>query len=630
MCGILGGVWAELPSNFNQKIDKGLSSLRLRGPDDQGYDLFNDDSANVLFGHTRLSVIDTSSGGHQPMHSGDNRYAIVFNGEIYNYKELRLELEELGWKFTTQSDTEVLLVAWQQWRDDCLLRLNGMFALVVFDRVAQTLTCARDPFGIKPFFYSPQKANGFQFASDINALIELLDVKPPLNYQRVYNYLVFGDYDTGSDTFYCNVFHLPPGHMFSFDLKTMEMSEVTQWWHAKTEEKQALNFEDAVEQVRNQFLEDIRLQLRSDVPLGAALSGGIDSSAVVCSMRHVEPDIDINTFSYIAGDERLTEEKWVDLVNQRVGAISYKTRATPEELMMDLDDLIIAQGEPFASTSIYAQYKVFKLAKENGITVTLDGQGADELFAGYNGYPYYRIQSMIENGNWLNALQFASNWSQWPGRTRKEALMCLGGNLLPETLRNKLKEKVNLPALPAWIDKSFFVQQNVSLVYTRLPQIDKNKGRRLVEELEHEVQRKGLSKLLRHGDRNSMRFSVESRVPFLTADMANLAFSLRESYLVSQQGASKHIFREAMRGIVPDEILDRKDKIGFATPEEVWLKKLAPELRKWLVNSEPIPFISKELLLADFDLIMSSQKAFSWQVWRWVNFVRWFQHYSEK
>ncbi|CCQ10294.1 Asparagine synthetase [glutamine-hydrolyzing] [Pseudoalteromonas luteoviolacea B = ATCC 29581] len=630
MCGILGGVWAKQPQDFEQKIQNGLEKLQLRGPDDRGFELFEQEHATVLFGHTRLSIIDTSSGGHQPMHSHDGKYSIVFNGEIYNYKELKVELQALGWEFKTQSDTEVLVCAWQQWQEACLPKLNGMFAFVVLDKAAQTLTCVRDPFGIKPFFYSPTKSNGFRYASDVNALLELLDDKPDLNYQRVYDYLVFGDYDTGDKSFYDNVFHLPPGHLLKVDLTTLTPSVPVQWWSANTQENAALSYQDAVEKVRSQFLEDIRFQLRSDVPLGAALSGGIDSSAVVCSMRHVEPDIEINTFSYIAGDERLSEEKWVDLVNNHVSAKSYKTKATPEELLSDLDDLIISQGEPFGSTSIYAQYKVFKLAKENGVTVTLDGQGADELFAGYNGYPYYRIQSLVEKGQLINAAQFALNWSQWPGRSKKEALMCLGGNVLPEFARAKLKAKVNLPSFPAWIDKDFFAQKDVSFVFKRLPQQVENKGRRLIEELEHEIQRKGLTKLLRHGDRNSMRFSVESRVPFLTPNMANLALSLPESYLVSQQGASKHIFRDAMRGIVPDAILDRKDKIGFATPEEIWLKKIAPTLRTWLEDSQPIPFIDKNLLLADFDAIMSGQKPFTWQVWRWVNFVRWFAHYTQK
>lgn len=212
--------------------------------------------------------------------------------------------------------------------------------------------------------------------------------------------------------------HLPPAHWLCVDLKNGQASTPTQWWTPGVIERPAWRFDDAVEQVREQFLNNIRLHLRSDVRVGAALSGGIDSSAVVCVMRYVEPDLPIHTFSFIAGGSDVNEERWVNRVNAHVGAISHKVSVTGADLARDLDDMIRSQGEPFGGTSIYAQYRVYKLARESGVTVTLDGQGADEMLAGYIGYPGQRLRSLLETGQLAVAWQFWNNWGKWPWRSR--------------------------------------------------------------------------------------------------------------------------------------------------------------------------------------------------------------------
>ena len=380
MCGIIGG-WLSLSSPESRfHFEAGLSQLMHRGPNDQGLERLDFRQGQVVLGHTRLSIIDLSAAGHQPMYSRCGRYALVFNGEIYNYRELRQELVTIGQRFVSDSDTEVLLTSWATWGASCLPRLRGMFAFTVFDRQAGTLTCVRDAFGIKPFFY--QVANGdFLFASEVPALLAAMPHRPGLNMQRAYDYLVLGRYDERAETFFEGVCQLPPGHTLVFDLVNPSNPIKHRWWWPNIAERADVSFADATVQLRAMFLDNIRLHLRSDVPLGAALSGGVDSSAVVCAMRHLEPDMPIHTFSYVARDSAANEEPWADLVNQYVGAISHKVAVTPEELGQDLDDMIRIQGEPFGSTSIYAQYRVFRLAREHGITVTLDGQGADELLA---------------------------------------------------------------------------------------------------------------------------------------------------------------------------------------------------------------------------------------------------------
>ena len=407
MCGILGGWWTNSEYAIN-KLPDAIKKIKHRGPDDDGYEFYPIGGAVVSFGHTRLSIIDLSLAGHQPMHTEDGRWAIVFNGEIYNYRELRSELQCIGYNFKTDSDTEVLLKAWIHWNVNCLSRLVGMFAFAILDKTSGKLTCVRDAFGIKPLYVSA-KEGMFVFASEISALIELLPRKPNLNWQRSYDYLVHGDYDTNKDTFYEGVHHLQSGHLIEVNTQSGQITEPKQWWIPNILEQVSYTFKDAVELVREQFLKDIKFHLRSDVPVGAALSGGVDSSAVVCAMRHVAPGMPIHTFSYIAEGKNINEEYWVDRVNSYVGAIAYKVRATSEQLVQDLEQFIKVLGEPVGSTSTYAQYRVFQMARENGIKVILDGQGADEMLAGYIGYPGQRIRSLLENRQILDAWQFWGN-----------------------------------------------------------------------------------------------------------------------------------------------------------------------------------------------------------------------------
>lgn len=622
MCGIAGGWWMQ-PVPAQTQLPQALHAMRYRGPDDQGFELYPFNPAVVALGQVRLSIIDLSAAGHQPMHSRDGRWAIVFNGEIYNYRELRAELRTLGHSFTSDTDTEVLLAAWVQWGHACLPRLAGMFAFAVLDKQSATLTCVRDAFGIKPFFYSAHADSGFRFASELPALLQLLPSKPALNWQRAYDYLVHGDYDSTPDTFYAGVHHLPPGHWLSVNLANGQPTIPQRWWVPNITERPGWKFDDAVEQVREQFLQNIRLHLRSDVPLGAALSGGIDSSAVVCAMRHLEPDLPIHTFSYIAYGSSVSEEHWVDRVNAHVGAIAHKVVVTPQELARDLDDMIRAQGEPFGSTSIYAQYRVFQLAKENGITVTLDGQGADEMLAGYSGYPGQRLRSLVETGQWGQAWGFWNEWAQWPGRSRILAAKALVGEWAQGDWYNALRTMNGARAVPSWLNAGELQAQGVKIRFPKIYPASGDKGRRLIAELAHSLSERGLAQLLRHGDRNSMRFSLESRVPFLTLDMVHLLLSMPEEYLISPQGQTKHIFRAAMRGIVPDDVLDRKDKIGFATPEQKWLLTMADTVREWLSVDLQIPFLNQLEILKEFEKILDGNKKFSWQVWRWINFYRW-------
>jgi asparagine synthase (glutamine-hydrolysing) len=629
MCGILGTFSPHSSPDQDQRLHSAIAALHHRGPDDLGLEAFGVAGGRLTLGHTRLSIIDLSPGGHQPMQSPDGRYTIVFNGEIYNYRELRQELKAQGHAFHTDSDTEVLLAAWAQWGAEGLRRLTGMFAFAVFDHVAQTLTLVRDAFGIKPLFYRIE-GDALYFSSEIPALLKLLSTKPELNLQRAYNYLVWGQYDNGSDTFYQGIHHLLPGHWLKIDLQRLVIDRPTdqsvRWWWPSIEERTDLSFEDAAAQLREMFLNNVRLHLRSDVPVGAALSGGVDSSAVVCAMRHLEPDMPIHTFSFVARGSSVDEEAWVDIVNTHVGATAHKIVVAPEELAQDLDDMIRVQGEPFGGTSIYAQYRVFKAAREAGVVVTLDGQGADELLAGYNGYPRGYLRSLLEKHSYLAIPVFLSAWAKWPGRGWKRALRMLGAALMPLHLRALARHVIGNDPEPSWLNSNYLQKNGATAVFPAAPaDMADGKQRRLVEQLRFALTGNGLASLLRHGDRNAMRWSIESRVPFLTTEMAEFLLTLPESYLLSPKGETKHIFRAAMRGIVPDEILDRRDKIGFETPEHAWLRPRRDAIQNWLATADELPFLYGARCHKEVAQILDGQKPFSQRAWGLINYCRWEQ-----
>jgi asparagine synthase (glutamine-hydrolysing) len=646
MCGIFG----NFSNKFNQDIQEKNNSLKLaanllyhRGPDDSGINTFDirSDESNfkklLTLGHTRLSIIELSKKGHQPMSSSDGRYVIVYNGEIYNYKELRNELKDLGHTFNTQSDTEVLIAAWSQWGPESLKKLIGMFAFAIFDKINQTLTLVRDAFGIKPLFYR-NDVDSIYFASELPALIKLIPEKLNVNLQRSYDYLVHNNYDSNSDTFFQEINHLLPAHFITFDLKNFSKSKPVCWWKPDITTNLNLSFEEATRKLRTLFLDSVKLHLRSDVPLGVALSGGIDSSAIASVIRYLEPNLPLNTFSYIASDNSISEEKWIDLINAKLNAKPHKIIIESKEIENDLDNLILKQGEPFGGTSIYAQYRVFKSIKKTGIKVILDGQGADEILAGYLGYPGQRLLSLIETKGWFVAHRFAKSWSRTNKKSYLLAWMYFARLKLPDFfyqlfhnfLHKVLKKKIGKNFFPSWLNYNYLSSYNIQFKEIRMPLKKENKGQRVKEALVNALMNQDLPSLLRHADRNSMAFSIESRVPFLTIPLVEFLLSLPEQYLISDEGITKYIFRQAMRGIVPDEILDRKDKIGFATPQDTWVLDKSQTIIKYIKEANKINFINKEKLLKEFTEILQEKKVLDGRVWRWANYFRWFSLISQK
>lgn len=639
MCGIAGLVLHKPGKIKKELISSFLYYLERRGPDDQGVLWWNksgvktnryfegQDETRVLLIHRRLSILDLSLMGWQPMGTTDGRYWIIHNGEIYNYLDLRRELEASGYVFRSRSDTEVLLAAWAEWGQEALKRLVGMFAFALLDTKERELYLVRDFFGIKPLYYTFFR-EGLAFASEIPPLLNLPGVGRRVNPDKLYRYLSFGRTDEGKETLFADVLQIPPAHYLRIKLDAETQPELSRYWELHLSQPLDISFAEATEKLRELFLKNVWLHLQSDVPVGATLSGGIDSSSIVGAVRYLKPDMQFHTFSFVADDEQVSEERYVDLVTEANGTVAHKVRISPEELVADLDDLVRVQGEPFGSTSIYAQYRVFRRAKEAGVKVLLDGQGADELLAGYVPYGATRVASLVAEGRWREAFRLLQALSHLPGRGK--IWLYLLDKLLPSHLNYLARKIGGYDLAPDWLNKRWFLERGVN--FTPLFQVGGLVKERLRKELLESLTRTSLPQLLRYEDRNSMAHSIESRVPFLTPALAEFILNLPEEYILDSNGVNKAVFRAAMRGLVPDAILDRKDKIGFATPEFRWLRFLVAWVEKHL-NKEvlsSIPAVRTNFVQRDWQEILEGKRRFDFRVWRWINLVAWSKAFEVK
>jgi len=616
---------------------KVMESFVHRGPDDGGYLTYSRkcgaaatrdwnpaaEPAELIMLHRRLSILDLAPTGWQPMASADGRYHVVFNGEIYNYIELREELRRLGHRFVSESDTEVLLASYAEWGLRALNRFVGMFAFAMLDTHERKLLLARDFFGIKPLFYSASP-EGMSFASEIATLLQLGNVPRQADPERLFLYLRYGVTDFGGGSLLSAVKQVPAAHYLHISLDENSIPEPVRYWHPSTDLIQDISFDEAARHVRDLFLNNVRLHLRSDVPIGAALSGGIDSSSIVMAMRHLQPKTEIHGISYIADSEHLSEERWVDLIGKAGGIQIHKVRMHSSELVNDFEEIMLAQNEPFASTSPLAQYCVFREARRQGITVMLDGQGSDEFLAGYAPYQSARLASLYRQNRFAEAAHMLRS-SATPWAAAKMLSRC-SDYLLGPSAQRMLRGLAGREYLPPWLNQTWFSDRGVK----PLPLYYGVEKDVLRGALERDITAISLPRLLRYEDRNSMAFSIESRVPFLTPDLVNFVLSLPESYLVDDQRTSKAVFREAMRGIVPDPILDRRDKIGFETPEQTWLTELAPWVESIFAEeaTRRIPVLNADRLKSHWMEIKSGQKRFDSNIWRVLNLAWWSGRYQ--
>jgi asparagine synthase (glutamine-hydrolysing) len=553
------------------------------------------------------------------MSSADGRYHVSFNGEIYNYLELRKGLEDDGAVFTSTSDTEVLVAAWQHWGPACLSKFVGMFAFAMLDTHDRTLTLARDPFGIKPLFIVPD-TGALTFASEIPALLASGRVGRRIDPGALFDYLRWGLVDHSAQSLVAGILRFPAAHYAVVPLDDPGRFHPVAFWDVPADTLD-VGAEEATARVRSLFLDSVDLHLRSDVPVGSALSGGIDSSAILCAVRSLAGHrAQLHAFSYVADDPRYDEEHFVDLAAQAAGAVVHKVRLDARDLLDEMDDLIVSQGEPFASTSIFAQRGVFAAARDAGVTVLLDGQGADELFGGYRRYLAGRFVGHLRRGEFIRAGRLAIGVSRLPDvrLDRRVALRALAG-ALPERLRPWALRAAGREPFPAWLSEAWFRGRGVTGVDSSAD------GRTLSATLSSAFSQTTLPSLLRYEDRNSMASSRESRVPFLSTPLVEYVFRLPDELLVSSDATSKVVFREAMRGLVPDAILDRRDKIGFNTPEDRWLTSVSGWVDEVIGNPQAARLggLDVDGCRRELGRLRATGAPDQRAVWRWVNAIRW-------
>lgn len=569
MCGIAGIVYFTENRVRQAEILSMTNTLEHRGPDGEG--TWISETATVGFGHRRLSIIDLSDAGRQPMQYAQNRFTITYNGEIYNYLELRDFLISKNYRFISQSDTEVILAAFHYWGKDCLQQFDGMFAFAIWDEFEQKLFCARDRFGEKPLYFYKDN-DRFFFASEMKAIFSL-GVKKEINRKSVFEYLLFLTTENPfvpSQTFYTTISQLPASSYLVVSIDGQ--MKFQKYWDIDTTTRFKGTDKQAYETFGSLFNHSIQTRMRSDVPIGSSLSGGLDSSAIVCIVNKIlKKDTEQHVFSARFPGFVKDEGVYISEVHKQcthAGIVQHEAFPSDESMLNNLDRIMYYQEQPFGSASIAAQYEVMKLAAENNIRVLLDGQGADELLSGYSlFFESYLKQLLVRNpmrytteknklteinGHQPNLFNFTDLFSAFFPKSYKKI-----GNQRRKMLTNN---HALFHGIHAELVEEF---KSVSNPVFSSPDLKAH--------LKFMMLSRGLNELLRYADRNAMAHSVEVRLPFLNHRLVEFVFSLPESYFI-RDGWTKFILRKSMENILPTAIQWRKDKIGYEPPQAEWMK----------------------------------------------------------
>ncbi|HZE39358.1 MAG TPA: asparagine synthase (glutamine-hydrolyzing), partial [Stackebrandtia sp.] len=589
-----------------------------RGPDGEGF------AVGREFGlaHRRLAIIDKES-GDQPMWSPDDRYSIVYNGEVYNFRELRDELAALGHSFTTHCDTEVVLTAWREWGNAAFDRFNGMFALAIADRESGRVTLARDQFGIKPLYLARSPEGVVVFASQFRPLFasQLIERRP--DDATVYRYLKFRVHDDTEATFFEGVSRLLPGQAAEI---TPDGTITRHTYTRLYEDMESLAGTDrrydpaAADDFGRALHTAVRRRLVSDVPVGTALSGGLDSSTIVALTHRMLAESDTEaqavgkrqqTFSAVFPGELNDEERYVDAVAEgRTDALTvHKILPSPDRFLVDLLDFVRTQEEPVISTGPYAQYCVMREASQH-VTVMVDGQGADEMMAGYVPYYLVYLRQLWRNGNKRAALAELARST--------DVLWRLGRF----TVADKLNRRSHIP-VDGLLNREFAERHRGQ----RFDVVPDNLKARLADD----IFRHSLQSLLRYEDRNTMRFSVEGRVPFLDTELLRLLWT-HDDAMILKAGWNKRALRDATKDLLPPMINQRRNKIGFTTPEEAWFKRLKNSLYE-MFTSESFakrPYFDQEAVVRAFKSYLAGKSsAETMTFWRILNVELWMREFID-
>lgn len=652
MCGILGLIRREPQPEANTlSLVTATRRVRHRGPDDEGYLLWHpgepahvyagEESSpktrdakrlallpsraawRVALGHRRLSIVDLSPGGHQPMLHRDTGLGIVFNGEIYNHVELRVELERLGHGFVSHSDTEVLIAAWAEWGPGCLDRLNGMFSFVLLDpRDGGTLHAVRDRFGVKPLYWAIV-GDLIAFSSEIKQIRSLPGYSFAPDEAGVLRYLTDARLDSSSGTMHEDVHQLRGGERATIDLRNRDASVKVMRWYRFAAADATTDLEEASSRVRELLTDSVALRLRADVPVGSCLSGGLDSSAIVClahrDLAARETHAGQVTVTARHADAAFDEWQYAERVIRATNATSVSVWPTSEKLVSDLDSLLWHMDEPFASTSMFSQWCVFQGAAGAGLKVMLDGQGSDEQLAGYNGNDTALYTGLMRRGRMLRLASEINAFRKQNGRLPIAQVILSMRNVAP-AVDALLPSRLRVArGTPAWL------RANAPGGVGDSPPND------LQDSLHRQTFETSLPALLRYEDRTSMARSIESRVPFLDYRLVEYLAGLPDRMKLNR-GITKVVLRRALADVLPEAIRDRRDKMGFVTPERAWLGEIP---RDWVRAQLCVAIdatsnlLRADAVITEVDDIITGRKAFSTLPWRIICLGRWLRNSSD-
>ncbi|MFI5248056.1 MAG: asparagine synthase (glutamine-hydrolyzing), partial [Nitrospirales bacterium] len=563
MCGFAGMVGFDGLTADRHTVGRMTASLFHRGPDDDGFYA----SGSVGLGFRRLAILDLTPAAHQPMMSDEGKLVLVFNGEIYNYVELRRELQSLGHSFRSTGDTEVLLHAYQQWGQDCLQKLNGMWAFLIYDRQRSCVFGSRDRFGVKPFFYYRTDRYAL-FASEIKAIRASGLYQGGMNWKIVSKFLLQGEINDDEERFYTDIHQLPPGTAFELDME----GHWKQWRFWSLSTIPSIACEDPVQSFGELFEDSVRLRMRSDQPVGVTLSGGLDSTAIICTLAKLKGESEherataLNAFCYMV--KEFDESPYIADTLIQTQATLHRLQTGPLELWDKMAKVLWFHDEPVHSLNVIVGFELMMLAAKNGARVVLCGQGADEILAGYSSYFPDYWQMLIHQGRigdaW-NEIQLYT--SAHGGSARKCFLSAL--------------EKVGLTALhhiPAYHSLSMWKNQRKyrgntwfrpELYRWLESKVQEDLDLSLDDVLRRSVERASLPWYLRIEDRNSMAHSVEIRLPFLDYRLVSLVFNMTADWKLRGPW-NKVVLREAMRQRIPESVRTRVDKMGFPVPDQKW------------------------------------------------------------
>lgn len=624
MCGIAGIISKSNSASIKDTLFAMSQAIKHRGPDGEGFAFFsatkstaaysndtpliNKESKSFLFNpstslhniqndytfafaHRRLSIIDLSETGHQPMCDSSADYWITFNGEVYNYIELREELKSKGHVFVTQTDTEVVIEAYKEWGCECLQKFNGMFAFALLDKKNNQIFCARDRVGVKPFYFLDTDTV-FSFASEYKAFIKSKLISFQINEAQQFDFIINGNLENTEQSLFKGINELKPSHYLVYNLSSHTF-QITNYYSLPTQDLSSKNESEIIEDIEKKLLNAINLRLRSDVEVGSCLSGGLDSTIIAGVVKHLQPNKQMKLFTAVFPNEAFDETNFAKMAAEHVNGNWQTVSPTADDFFRDIEILNYSQDLPVWSTSTYSQHRVMKLVSENNIKVVLDGQGADELFAGYS-HHYMAL--------WKEEFSFKKiNDSK---QTVANAYKLFGKQLIKD-------------AFGLSVDYSNYLNADIK-------HFGKSKNEALASSLNEQlaIDYNGkLKSFLKCEDRCSMAFGIESRVPFADdVDLVNYLFSIAGNKKI-KKGVSKYLLREAAKQYIPQQIYNRRDKIGFETPVTKWFLPNKKDVLDTIVSQ--CGFVNASKLSSNFESLLDNKPQFllrlySFSVWKKV------------